>query len=53
MQSCVVKGPSFNGSGLVGGASTVEINDASAYTLTCIALDGSTTTAKVTVDLAL
>jgi len=51
--SCSVKGPSFSERGEFGGASTVPINTASTFSLTCTGGDGVTTTAEVLVDLAI
>ncbi|MBP9668809.1 MAG: hypothetical protein KBE09_00780 [Candidatus Pacebacteria bacterium] len=51
--TCFVKGPSFLERGARGGAATVPINDPSTFTLACLAEDGATTTASVTIELDL
>lgn len=51
--TCFVKGPSFLERGARGGAATVPINDPSTFVLSCVAADGATTTASVTVELDL
>ncbi len=53
--SCIVTSPdgSFNQTTLYGGASTVPITDATVFTISCVAPDGSHITDNTTVNLAI